>query len=107
MIRSPNAVFSRQAVLTKPCPVPSEPGAYAWFFKEIPGTVPASSCVTHDGLTLLYIGISPKDERSHSLCILRPKCQRSGSPTPRGGTGPALDVCLSLDPIGRSSVFGA
>ena len=61
LLTSPNAVFSRQAVLTKPCPVPSKPGVYAWFFKEIPGPVPTTGCVAKDGLTLLYIGISPKN----------------------------------------------
>ena len=61
VITNPNAVFSRQAVLTKPCPVPAKPGVYAWFFRDIPGIVPAAGCVTQDGLTLLYIGISPKN----------------------------------------------
>jgi hypothetical protein len=32
---------------------------YAWFFKEIPPRVPTNGCITRDGLTLLYIGISP------------------------------------------------
>ena len=36
-----------------------EPGVYAWFFKEIPGATPTDECVTKDGLTLLYVGISP------------------------------------------------
>ena len=61
VITNPNAVFSRQAVLTKPCPVPAKSGVYAWFFRDIPGIVPAAGCVTQDGLTLLYIGISPKN----------------------------------------------
>ena len=64
VITNPNAVFSRQAVLTKPCPVPAKSGVYAWFFRDIPGIVPAAGCVTQDGLTLLYIGISPKNDRS-------------------------------------------
>lgn len=64
LLTNANPIFSRQAVLTKPCPVPSKPGLYAWFFKEIPGAVPATGCVTRDGLTLLYIGISPKNDRS-------------------------------------------
>jgi hypothetical protein len=55
----PDILYSRSAVLTKLCPVPQEPGAYAWFFKETPPSVPTDECITKDGLTLLYVGISP------------------------------------------------
>lgn len=55
----PIILYSRSAVLTKPCPVPQESGAYAWFFKEIPPHVPTDGCITNDSLTLLYVGISP------------------------------------------------
>jgi hypothetical protein len=58
-LTNPIVLYSRSAVLTKPCPVPQEPGAYAWFFKEVPAIVPTDGCVTKDGLTLLYVGISP------------------------------------------------
>jgi hypothetical protein len=54
-----NILYSRSAVLNKPCPVPQEPGAYAWFFKEAPVIVPTDECILKDGLTLLYVGISP------------------------------------------------
>ena len=40
------------------------PGLYAWFFREIPTGVQTDECVVQDGLTLLYVGISPKNERS-------------------------------------------
>jgi len=56
---NPKLIFSRSAILTKPCPVPQEPGAYAWFFRDVPSIVPTNGCVTKDGLTLLYVGISP------------------------------------------------
>jgi hypothetical protein len=56
---NPKLVFSRSAVLTKPCPVPQESGAYAWFFRDVPANVPTDGCVAKDGLTLLYVGISP------------------------------------------------
>ncbi len=55
----PNILYSRSAVLTENSPVPQEPGAYAWFFKEVPPNVPTDGCITKDGLTLLYVGISP------------------------------------------------
>ena len=37
---------------------------YAWYFRDIPPAVPAAGCHTRDGLTLLYIGISPKNASS-------------------------------------------
>ena len=58
-LTNPFILYSRSAVLTSPCPVPTEPGVYAWFFKEIPGITPTDGCVTKDNLTLLYVGLSP------------------------------------------------
>ncbi len=37
-----------------------EPGALHWYFRDIPPLVPINGCVQVDGLTLLYVGISPK-----------------------------------------------
>ncbi len=58
-LTNPIILYSRSAVLAKPCPVPQESGAYAWFFKDVPAIVPTEGCVAKDGLTLLYVGISP------------------------------------------------
>ena len=52
-------LHSRREILCTTSLPPSGPGVYAWFFKDIPGTVPADDCVTKDSLTLLYVGISP------------------------------------------------
>jgi hypothetical protein len=60
-LTNPQRVFSRSEVLAKPCPVPKERGVYAWFFKELPQGVPADGCYQHNGLTLLYTGISPHE----------------------------------------------
>lgn len=57
-------LFSRQAILAQTNLVPAERGVYAWFFREAPPLVPTEDCYTRDGLTLLYVGISPKNERS-------------------------------------------
>jgi hypothetical protein len=51
--------FSRDEVFAEPCPVPSEPGVFGWWFREVPGGIDASRCETRDGLTLLYVGIAP------------------------------------------------
>jgi len=56
---NPEHLYSRDEVLANPCPVTKANGVYAWFFKEIPPGLPVEGCLTHDGLTLLYIGIYP------------------------------------------------
>ena len=64
LIANPASIHSRETVLSKPCPVPAKPGVYAWFFKDIPGALPTTDRVTKEGLTLLYVGISPKNALS-------------------------------------------
>lgn len=38
---------------------PAVSGIYAWFFKEIPHSVPIDNCLQRNGMKLLYVGISP------------------------------------------------
>ena len=64
LLADPLILYSRSDVLSKPCPVPQNRGLYAWFFKEVPPNVPTDGCMTKDGMTLLYVGISPKNETS-------------------------------------------
>ena len=63
-LTKPPILYSRSAVLSNPSLIPAERGAYAWFFEEKPGVTPTDGCVTKGDLTLLYIGISPKNDRS-------------------------------------------
>jgi hypothetical protein len=63
-LSQPFILYSRSCVLSKPCPIPAVRGVYAWFFKEIPSGVPVDGCIVRDGLTLLYVGISPKNDAS-------------------------------------------
>ena len=63
-LTNPERLFSRSEVLTRPCPIPAVRGVYAWYFKEPPPTVPTDGCLTKDGHTLLYVGISPKNDSS-------------------------------------------
>jgi hypothetical protein len=51
--------FTRAEVFTDPGPVPSMPGVQGWWFRAIPGNIDISGCEERDGLTLLYVGISP------------------------------------------------
>lgn len=60
LLLEPEQLWSRQEVLGKPSPVPREPGAYAWYFREIPPRVPVRNCNTFGSNTLLYVGISPR-----------------------------------------------
>ena len=57
-------LFSRTDLLAQPDLVPAARGVYAWFFRVLPPLVPIRDCHVRDELTLLYVGISPKNERS-------------------------------------------
>lgn len=58
---SPRRVYSREQVLARPSPVPAAGGVYGWRFGRLPPLVDAGGCRQHDGLTLLYTGISPRE----------------------------------------------
>lgn len=55
----PVRLYSRSEVLSTPSPVPRLSGVYGWYFRDIPGDIPTRQCARLNGLTLLYIGISP------------------------------------------------
>lgn len=57
---TPQKHWIRTEILSPQCPVPKLSGIYAWYFKEIPPQVPTGDCNCLNGLTLLYVGISPK-----------------------------------------------
>jgi hypothetical protein len=56
----PDRVWSRTEVLARPSPVPAVAGTYAWYFRELPAAIDTTRCISYAGLTLLYVGISPK-----------------------------------------------
>ena len=58
-LSSPSRLWTRPEILSDPCPVPKVRGIYGWYFKEIPGSVPTTSCICHNEMTLLYVGICP------------------------------------------------
>jgi hypothetical protein len=51
-------LYSREAALARPSPVPQQAGVYAWFFKGLPNTVPTEGCTKRSGYTLLYVGMA-------------------------------------------------
>ena len=57
---NPSRLWTRSEVLVRDCPVPPEPGVYAWYFREVPPGVPTADCRRAFDATLLYVGISPK-----------------------------------------------
>jgi hypothetical protein len=65
MLLRPPRIYGRREVLIQPSPVPARPGVYAWYFREVPPGVPVDGCYRHDGLPLLYVGISPSKPRSN------------------------------------------
>ena len=63
-LTAPTKLWSRSEILARPSPAPEQRGLYAWYFKNVPAGVPAYGCHMTDGKTLLYAGISPKNETS-------------------------------------------
>lgn len=70
-----------------PTPVPAVNGIYFWWFKEIPPGVPIEGCITQDGYTLLYVGISPdKKSKPNSRANLRQRIKTHYSGNAEGST---------------------
>jgi hypothetical protein len=61
------ALWSRAAILARPCPIPRESGVYGWFFRSAPPAVPTNGCVSAEGAVLLYVGISPRQYRAEGV----------------------------------------
>lgn len=61
----PETLWTRRAVLARPCPVPAEPGIYGWYFRQVPCEVDVSGCVEVGAARLLYLGISPAAPRGN------------------------------------------
>src|SRR4051812_22364477 len=105
-------LWSRTEIVAEPCPVPRSSGVYAWFFRETPPTVPTNGCVQRDGLTLLYIGISPKAATSKETIQSR-LCDHMGGTNAEGSTVRMTLGCLlsetldiRLQRLGNRFTFG-
>jgi hypothetical protein len=83
----PEKTYSRNEVMNRPTPVPAVNGVYFWWFKETPPGVPTEGCITHDGYTLLYVGISPdKKGKPSSRSNLRKRIKAHYSGNAAGST---------------------
>ena len=58
-LTEPDGLWRRTEVLDRPCPIPTEPGVYAWYFDDVTHRVPTAGCHTVNGSARLYVGISP------------------------------------------------
>lgn len=73
--------------MSRPTPVPAINGVYFWWFKEIPPGVPTEGCITQDGYTLLYVGISPdKKGKPNSRANLKTRIRTHYSGNAEGST---------------------
>jgi hypothetical protein len=57
---SPERLWRRSEVLSRPSPIPAVPGVYGWWFNLLPAPLDVSGCHHVNEFTLLYTGISPK-----------------------------------------------
>lgn len=85
--------------MSHPTPVPAINGVYFWWFKEIPPGVPTEGCLTQDGYTLLYVGISPdKKGKPNSRANLKTRIKTHFSGNAEGSTlRRTLGVLLSTE----------
>ena len=99
-------IYGRLEVLAMPSPVPRGSGVYGWWFRELPGAMDPHACVSRDGLTLLYAGISPKrptmNGRTPSRQTLQSRikthyCGNAEGSTLRRSLGCLLAPALSLE----------
>jgi hypothetical protein len=56
----PDVLYTAEAVLSRPGPVPASAGVYAWYFSRVPSQVQTDGCHVVGDSTLLYVGISLK-----------------------------------------------
>ena len=111
----PDHQYSRREVLDRPSPVPAEGGVYGWWFRPpLPQDEPqinTSGCSCYQGLTLMYVGISPKrppangrllGKRNLRLRLRQHYTRTAAASTLRRSLGCLLaeDLNLHLQPLG-------
>jgi hypothetical protein len=101
---NPAQLYSRQEALAKPSPVPAAAGIYGWWFRRLPPLVQAGTCARCDGLTLLYVGISPSrppgNGRPASRQSLRSRIRAHYSGNAEGSTLRKTLGCLLAGELG-------
>jgi len=104
LIRDRSQLFDRAAVVGTPSPVPRSPGLYAWFFDEAPPGIDLTGCYSASGLSLLYIGISPREPPANgkpaSRSTLRHRLRTHYAGNAEGSTLRKTLGCLLADRLG-------
>ena len=101
---NPERLYSRQEVLARPSPVPAAGGVYGWWFRRLPPQVDGGGYRDHDGLTLLYVGISPRrppgNGRAPSRQSMRKRLETHYAGNAEGSTLRKTLGCLLADELG-------
>lgn len=101
---APERLWRREEVLGRPCPIPSVPGVYGWWFDRLPAPISVTDCATWQGLTLLYTGISPKrpprNGRAPSKSHLRERIETHYAGNAEGSTLRKTLGCLLAEELG-------
>lgn len=61
LLLTPDRLFNRSDVLSRPSPVPRRPGIYGWYFDAPIPFISSAGCHEAQRKKLLYVGISPKE----------------------------------------------
>jgi hypothetical protein len=103
---APSKLWRRHEILQRDCPVPRQPGVYAWYFQRTPGKCPPADCLKTGDALLLYVGISPKRPPSNgapkSRQTLRHRIRYHLRGNAAGSTLRLTLGCLLQDELGIS-----
>jgi hypothetical protein len=101
---SPVRMYSCEEVLAQSSPVPAQDGVYGWWFRKLPPLVVADACRLHQGLRLLYAGISPnrppQNGRTPSKQNLRGRIRYHYTGNAEGSTFRKTLGCLLAEELG-------
>jgi len=104
ILLNPKRLWCREEILARPSPVPGQPGVYAWYFRQIPRGVPIEGCIRHQGSTLLYVGMSPKEPSKNSATssrqTLRSRLRQHFAGNASGSTVRLSVGCLLSEQLG-------
>lgn len=99
----PTKLWSVRELTDRQFPIPKSPGVYAWYFREVPPLVPIENCLTIDGQTLLYVGISPKKPDANGVASAQDLRKRLRNHCTGNASGSTLRLtlgCLLAERLG-------
>ena len=103
-VLNPEKLWSRVEVVgARPSPVPKTPGLYAWYFRRVPGPIDRAGCHLHDGMSMLYVGIAPRQpyaDGRRSKTTLRQRVRYHYTGNAEGSTLRLTLGCLLSEELG-------